>query len=62
MRNDANYSVTVKNRAEMELSVEIFANSKNEAVGKVISYYPHLFLKVIKTKEIKWVNRIEMMS
>ena len=53
MRNDANYSVTVKNRAEMELSVEIFANSKNEAVGKVISYYPHLFLKVIKTKEIK---------
>ena len=53
MKNDANYSITVKNRAGMELNVEVFGNSKQEAVGKVISFYPHLFLKVIKTKEIK---------
>tara|TARA_R110000824_G_scaffold394505_2_gene594344 strand:- start:261 stop:422 length:162 start_codon:yes stop_codon:yes gene_type:complete len=53
MRNDANYSITVKNRAGMMLSVEVFGNNKNEAVGKVVSFYPDLFLKVIKTKENK---------
>jgi hypothetical protein len=52
MRNDANYSITVKNRAGMQLDVEVFGNSKHEAIGKVVSFYPDLFLKVIKTKEI----------
>ena len=53
MKNETYYSVTIKNRAGMELNVEVFGNSKHEAVGKVISFYPDLFLKVIKTKEIK---------
>ena len=53
MKNDTYYSVTIKNRAGMELEVDVAGNNKHEAVGKAVSLYPHLFLKVIKIEELK---------
>ena len=53
MKNETYYSVTIKNRAGMEFDVDVAGNNKHEAVGKAVSLYPHLFLKVIKIEELK---------
>ena len=53
MANDTYYSVTIKNRAGQEIDVDVSGKSKHEAVGKAVSLYPHLFLKVIKIEELK---------
>ena len=53
MSNEIYYNIRIKNRAGMEIDVDVAGNNKYEAVGRAVSLYPHLFLKVIKIEELK---------